>query len=283
MSLPLLLDWNVPKEIEIYQGYTYARPFDASRKKENKIIRSHLLRADLSDYSEYKISDYPALFLSFAHAEQTPTGVLSFATKYGLLGKGSDGYFETEEDAKNYKNRIGSSYRGRRDGDTQAVETVSSWIWSIRRFLSVVDLWENLEEASKNHVHWEGYDKVFYTYPENEPTLIASSTSDADILESLRPGDHVGPGRAYLMQIINKYIRDTKIKMTIIDGKMQPSINPHILLDAMWYQLADAIAEDRKYRACEHCGTYFELGVGKAPLTKKYCSDKCRVAANRKK
>ncbi|MEW8645155.1 MAG: hypothetical protein AB2563_03575 [Candidatus Thiodiazotropha endolucinida] len=279
MSLPVLLNWPVPKEFKISDGYRHVpsihSPPIGPENPDGELSKRELLVANSIDHSEYKLSDHPALFLTFAKTEQTRDGILAFASKYGFIeeSKSLAHYYETIEGAK--KNNGAERINDR--------ELVEDWIREIRYMNQVVELWLNLDAESKKYVRWEGYDKVYYDVPNSEPHLIASKEKNSELLESLRPGDHLGPGQSHLLTRINDYIRHAYPIMWIVDNKMQPCIQPKSLLNGMWYQLADAVAEDRKYKACEYCGTYFELGVGKAPLTKKYCSDRCRVAANRKK
>lgn len=279
MSIPILLNWPLPEELKISDGYHHIPsihvPPIGSENLDGEVFKRELLVANSVDQSEYKLSDHPTLFLTFSKTEQTKEGILTFASKYGFL-KGLQNYpryHKTIEGAK-------------KNSDAERIndhELVDDWIKAIRAMNRVIELWLNLDTESQKNVRWEGYDKVYYDVPNNEPHLIASKEVNPELLESLRPGDHIGPGQQHLMMRINFHIKDAYPIMMIIDNKMQPCIQPSNLLNGMWYQFADAVAENRKYKACEYCGAYFELGVGKAPLTKKYCSDKCRVAANRKK
>jgi hypothetical protein len=58
---------------------------------------------------------------------------------------------------------------------------------------------------------------------------------------------------------------------------------PRTLGGAMWLQLAQAIAGNKNYRACEACGRYFELSLEGARTSRHYCSDACRSKAYRRR
>lgn len=58
---------------------------------------------------------------------------------------------------------------------------------------------------------------------------------------------------------------------------------PRSLLGAIWLQFAAAVAEEKHYRRCAMCRTYFELGAGVNRSDRKFCSDACRSKNYRKR
>lgn len=59
------------------------------------------------------------------------------------------------------------------------------------------------------------------------------------------------------------------------------SLRPNTLLDALWLQFGQELSRGAKIRACQHCGAFFEAGVGTGRRADaKFCSDEHRVAFN---
>ena len=61
-------------------------------------------------------------------------------------------------------------------------------------------------------------------------------------------------------------------------------VDPTTLLSAIWLQVAGELTEGTNYRKCRHCPNWFPVGPGTGhKQTKIFCSDRCRVAWNRRK
>ena len=57
---------------------------------------------------------------------------------------------------------------------------------------------------------------------------------------------------------------------------------PESLMAAMWLQVADESTTGTKFKMCEWCTNWFPFGQGTGrKVTKRFCSDRCRVARNR--
>ena len=74
-----------------------------------------------------------------------------------------------------------------------------------------------------------------------------------------------------------------RIGWSHIDRSHQLTFTPHSLLGTIWLQLAMAIAENRDYRVCGTCGSWFEVAPGRGRPNKTYCSNACRMRAYRKR
>jgi hypothetical protein len=66
-------------------------------------------------------------------------------------------------------------------------------------------------------------------------------------------------------------------------GEPQLCIRPTTLLDAMWTQLALAVAGSEALRTCVECKKWFTIKADRGRSDKEYCSDACRTRAYRKR
>ena len=58
-------------------------------------------------------------------------------------------------------------------------------------------------------------------------------------------------------------------------------LRPKSLLDALWLQLGQSLTTGAQIRQCEHCGDWFEVGLGTGRrLDAKFCRDEHRIAFN---
>jgi hypothetical protein len=61
-------------------------------------------------------------------------------------------------------------------------------------------------------------------------------------------------------------------------GAWQLQLRPPTLLDAILLQFGQALTSNAVLRSCDHCGRWFEAGVGSGRRADaKYCSDRCRI------
>jgi len=296
MSIPIFFDWKVPKK-----GFQLIDGFDAKLHKSGDCFVTSevtVLVPKTSKYRTYKPLDHDGLFQTFAATPETPEEVLAFSRKYGALGIHKENISFDKDNAEDIltKSLSASFYDGKAYIDYPAGEDpnwdeigatgepLNEWFKIIKYMRSMINLWNNTDKVGKDYVRWEGYDEVWFDLPSPAAnTLIASKTTNPELLAELRPGDHIGPATAFLLMAISQRIEDAKPNMTILDGRPQVIIRPQSLLSVMWLQFSVAVTEEKQYRACEHCGTYFEVGAGKGRKTKKFCSESCRVMAFRNK
>jgi len=53
---------------------------------------------------------------------------------------------------------------------------------------------------------------------------------------------------------------------------------PPTLLDAVWLQFGQALASNAQLRQCDHCGKWFEAGIGTGRRADaKFCSSECQI------
>jgi hypothetical protein len=61
------------------------------------------------------------------------------------------------------------------------------------------------------------------------------------------------------------------------DGGLRIALAPANLFEGLRLQIAMMIAEQRGARACEQCGTWFDVGGDGKRADARFCSDRCRV------
>jgi hypothetical protein len=61
-------------------------------------------------------------------------------------------------------------------------------------------------------------------------------------------------------------------------GTWQLQLSPPTLLDAIWLQFGQALTSNAQLRQCDHCGKWFEAGVGTGRRADaKFCSSQCQI------
>lgn len=210
--------------------------------------------------------DFPELFLTFSNTPLTVDGVLSFASKFGVLGLG------------------------------EIAEPLSAWFEEIQLLHQLVELWTAYQGQDRNRL-------TQLTRLAKVPLDEISDINDAlgQVLEvmdhaklhrNIRPKNSqtpVGEVKS-LDHVVLEHI-STKIEAHLsplarpilyIDEKKSGlvlNVAPVNLLGAIWLQFAMAVTSNKRYADCVVCGQPFEIKKG----VKKTCSDRCRQALSRSK
>ncbi len=232
----------------------------------------------------------PDLFFEFAAVDpDNDEAVLAFANRYGLLGASPAWLFRKPQS------------RGVATTDTGG-ELRSHWQEHLRGMRAAASLWEALRKQDSKRlsqcIHWRGKDRVEYVWPPSADwstpwsthAVVASKQINQHLLERCRPGDPEMAARLYLQEVVNKNLNKLvapRLLWTAPErSKMGLFIVPNALIGCLWLQLANAIADYRKFVMCESCGKPMLVapeGTG-ARTNKRTCSDACRtrVHARRK-
>jgi hypothetical protein len=69
------------------------------------------------------------------------------------------------------------------------------------------------------------------------------------------------------------------------DGKLSLRLEPPTLLSALWFQFAQAVTGDKRFRECRVCGTWFSLAPegGERKARQVFCSDPCKFKDYRRR
>jgi hypothetical protein len=74
---------------------------------------------------------------------------------------------------------------------------------------------------------------------------------------------------------------DATLALDPLTTRPKLRLSPSSLRDALWLQFGQALSADASLRQCQHCGAWFEAGVGTIRRRDaKFCSNQHRIAFN---
>lgn len=222
----------------------------------------------------HAIGDHSGLFRTFAETEPSLEGMVDFARRYGLL-----------EDLAVTDAGLGDLRVPELHGRALVHgEKFLMWQAAILLMAEGLRLWDLAmardTQGLQHHLRWIGGRLVHWPkmYYEDE---------DFDVHpDAWVAGDLVNPARYVAAHIVNSGLESRAAPQLGTDletHRLHLALVPTDLLGALWLQFAHAIEAEPEYRRCEHCGTWFEVGPGAASRARRFCSNRCRVAASRRK
>lgn len=246
-------------------------------------------------YREYNpLAKEPLLFRKFVGTEPTEEGFLKFANSYGDLGVGLLITREVKVDGEHAK----------RTGDFHLYDPLYRWHSAHISMRAIVDVltaiqardatalraWFRLADGAAQYTRTEGGNTVALSWvtiaKEHRAYLwdwaSAATTEDESILRI---------AQGWAQSEINKAVSSddgettstVRIVFDIDTEKMAMRVCPTSLLAAMWLQCARVLTLNPTFKACEHCGKWFELSPDAKRRQAKYCDSRCKVAAYRAK
>lgn len=211
--------------------------------------RSHM--HDFSDFSDYDpFIKTPGLFRNFAKLDPTEKAIERFANHYGEL-----------------------------DHVSPFRASLLQWREQIADMADAVHLWEAIRtgdaESLERHVRWHR-GRLGFCSPLASKEMTAS--------KSYARGDLAGPAVELLDFVFNDRANlSCLFPVRLPENLLTFRIRVSTLLNVLWVQFADAVAHDKTYRQCEHCGNEFEIAPGVNRNDKAFCSDSCRVSSYRRR
>ena len=211
------------------------------------------------------------LFRRFAETDPTESGILAFATSFGLLGLP-----KTAVEVP-----YGDGCWGLSHG-----ELLTAWEAEIRAMSETVRLWESAQGKDigqlKKHVVWSG-DAVGFRANAGHFRIALGPTH----ARLFRTGDLSGPARHLVQKLVNekKLAGDVSAKLLWTDRPPRLGLHvcPASLLGALWLQFAQFLSEGRRAQALQILRQLFEVGLEASKATKLYCDDPCRMKNYRKR
>ncbi len=230
------------------------------------------------------LRDFTGLFRIFADTSENPEGILGFAHRFGFL------HDRSAIDEGTVLVSVPELY-----GEDEPVyaERFEIWRAEILAMREAVEIWDLACADDKSGLfrfirrNRDGT-LVFWTearrYAQDVEILddpdwpkIARIFSDTV--------DLLGPAKYVVSNLVNTALDEARVHpqlgFKLEDHSHHLAIVPENLLGAMWLQFARALDGNREYRACRHCGTWFEIGSGAASRARQFCSNRCRVAFSR--
>jgi hypothetical protein len=224
-------------------GYRWAGPPDA------RILTPREPDGARREYSP--LQDTTGLFLTFAATDTTEDAVVDFAARYGVLGVGIMRGWEVQPD-----------------------ERLSAWAGQIRAMRDSAERWRELRQrgsaertkgrlyAAVNGHLLKSYWASVFGLPDSRSRRVLEL--DVAKLTALPPPP--------LIQLIGA--KESKVTL---------ETRPANLLNALWLQLAAAIAEDTQFRECPCCGAWFAVSPERRRADAQYCREACRVRAYKRR
>lgn len=220
------------------------------------------------------LNDNPELYREFANLISSNKDILSFANKNGRLG-GQFQHIVSLTD--NSEIRIGEAYK--------------DWEREITRMKIAVEIWDALRLGSLNRLFdvWNEPAKTSWAdLDQSLNRMIEARLSQEDFAEedswSRQPERIATDSNAMLQEIVNYMLqRDLPLRLLPVPdtNDFMLRLVPDSLVTAMWLQFAQAISSAHEYGQCDVCEKWFVASEGKGKPKRRYCSDACRVKAQR--
>jgi hypothetical protein len=212
------------------------------------------------------------------NTESLETEVLSFANKYGLLGRAVGLMDLAVVEGE-------SLHRWHKEIEKMGVLLA---IWDLIRReeagkLGQIILWRNsdcveirlkwrYQKGQYEFSKWDGQGKVAGFGHTSE--IVENSELSPAFFNEYKRGDVIGPARYYLGKKVNHHLFGIRPKMVGFH-EYEVTFIPITLLDALWLLFMLEVQGKTKVARCDYCGEWFELERS----TKAYCNGNCRRLA----
>ncbi len=197
-------------------------------------------------YSYYEpFERFSGLFLEFAHLKDNAASFITFANQYGLLGVER---FEVETVSKPGKAAL-----------AMEGERADTWGQEVSTIREAVGSWEGYRMKTPKDRKTPG----------KKPPSISRQRQ-----RSLEP----------VMDSIDAHLRGHVVAGYDHEPRRAlPTVflEPDSLLTAIWLQFGIAVQENKHFKQCVQCGSWFAVHPGQARSDRQYCSDSCRYKAYR--
>lgn len=234
----------------------------------------------------YPLRDYSCLFRIFAEISLEPKGIIAFADQYGLLGVELD------------------TLPGRVKPFFGTAEPVAAWEGEVMAIRSALALWDmvTLHEYQALEEYLLPFVEVVRgdlggSGPAGGKAIGLDGRSDLgelrwfrthpEILELFESGEHKLIALGRVQAIVNEHLGSRVSPRILWDdyrkGDWGLYFVPDNLAGAIWIQFAQAITENRDYRRCRQCDSWFEIDHYKARTNRYFCSNACRSKAYRER
>jgi hypothetical protein len=285
------LSWRV--QAGAYRWGEAISPEPLARSKSSRNIFAGMGDPSTEPVRTYfPLRDYTGLFRTFAETEPTERGVLAFVEHFGMLLAAST--------TPAMKTSRGSS-SGKAVVDVLAfhAEPFEFWRREIRTMRFANMIWEMLGErdsddlvghfiawrkdaAGPSAVQFDSHARLAQgkSPPAPEVRIVEPivTREESEWFARCLKGGSVLLARLGLERLVNRRLEGQLCATFALDpsGQMGLRVLPKNLLQAIWLQFGLAVSEDRKYRQCAVCQTWFELSPELARTNRRFCSIKCK-------
>lgn len=242
----------------------------------------------LGEMEQYNpLRRYKCLFRNFAETGMDDKDILAFADTHGLLG------FDRESADPDSPPIPGS------------IESLSRWRSEIGAMRKALSMWDMVQEEDSRGlsaclspiVSWVEADISGGTEKNlPEPGAACSDFAPDDlrwfrthpeVLEWYRAGDLSVPALMWVQAITNKRL-EMRISPRILwedrrRRRWSLYFTPISLIGAIWLQFAQSVTQEKDYRRCRQCESWFEIDHYTARTNRYFCSNACRSKAYRER
>lgn len=204
----------------------------------------------------FPLTENTGLFHTFAETPDDESGVISFANRYGLL-------------------RSTNMAEALRDPQGKP----AGWLYEIRRMRTAVELlYSAVPHKVADRFQWldrADLPAIVYRCDDFAHTVLGAAAG------KVKKDDVRTAMGLFIDDLINGRLQgNVSFQLLRESGQSRLFAAPRHLLGAMWLQFAQAVSNQSAFKRCVECGAWFEQGSGRAD--KKYCSDRCKTAFNRR-
>jgi hypothetical protein len=276
-------------------GYWWVppKPSGRSRSTPDPLLTPCPVGPPRTRVTRYTPLDRPALFRDFADTSRMQEGVLRFANRYGLLGKGTaDESFSLWQREITAMRQAVDLWALHQAGDQQGLARHITWHTDVDSNDLVQYQSEPVlagpDEAESPHTDDRDVDPETGESPDlrslSTTAVIAAKDHHPEWLERFRPGDVFLPALVFIQRRVNDRLHELVSPRMLYDvgqDRMALRLVPATLLGALWLQFSEAVTEDRKHQRCMVCSSWFEIRPPATRSTRMYCSNTCRIRAQR--
>jgi hypothetical protein len=295
-----------PRPVDPANGYAWesgkAAPFFAKEPGLADAAETRFLRWLTSAPQVHRVNiirTYPTLYRTFANLAPTEEAFLAFANEFGALGVDvllEDAY-KTSTTKEGKKVKTLSLGNPRNTG-----EPFWRWLQEQSKMRGITKVLTAIESSDTSALaQWftiTDSDVVFKD--ENRWAIVCSSQHQLRpliwgwVVNAPTSGEQLlRAARAWAQDEINEAmsgggkpvqsLTSVRILLNTDRDVMRLHLVPDTLLAAMWLQCARVLTENVTFSDCQHCGKWFEVSPDQRRRNTKYCTDRCKVAAYRKR
>ncbi len=241
----------------------------------------------LLHYEWYDLGLLPCLYREFSETHDSAEACAEFASEFGflyhLLG------------ALHTPKRHWEATKAR-DKDSTALgqaESVSHWGREIRKFKTMIGLWDGLQAHDAESLHRVLLDSqpYFSSLRHNRERFGNMDVAVSQRQQALSVHGRLDPSESCWMTLVGLlsdcvddfgFRFDTAFSSDKV-GDLAMHLPPSNLYTAMVFQLIATISCKKDFRQCKVCGTWFELHPDRARTDKLFCTGACRFKAYRQR
>jgi hypothetical protein len=235
------------------------------------------------------LHDRSGLFLTFAATPANPASLSHFLSRHAAGELRAATAAETRRPPARQPGPV----------ETSPEEWLGQ-LWEMKRLVALWALYRRPDKAGLlHHIRWKQDDNErwyveYNSRPDMHPDspcpavqeVIASPAVRPEWLKVFHPKDVFLPTLAYLQAKINEHLAGQTESGLLYDQDRQQlrlCQVPRTFLTALWLQFTQAVAEDKEYRQCGECGSWFEVSPEIARTNRRFCSNACRSRLYRRR